>query len=125
MGIRFAWVGEGCPYLLKGKKSMAKRKGFIFTNKKHSDKAIMGSILGIISIASLIIVIFLSYQKQGDAPAGYGLTGLLATIFSVIGLVLGVVTARVRDTYPVFPWLAITLNGVALAAIGFLLYAGM
>ena len=60
---------------------MGKRKNFIFTNKKHSERAIMGTILGVISLVSMGIVIFLSYQKNGETPVSYGLTGLLATIF--------------------------------------------
>lgn len=104
---------------------MAKKRSFIFTNKRHSDKAIMGTILGLISIASLVIVMFLSYQKQGEVPMGYGLTGLLATIFSITGLVLGAITVKEKDNYPVFPWLAIILNGIVLTAIGILLYAGV
>ena len=49
-------ISEGeCPFRVKG---MKKRRNYIFTNKKHSDKAIMSTILGIISTASLGIVIF-------------------------------------------------------------------
>lgn len=104
---------------------MARKRSFIFTNKKHSDKAVMGTILGIISLASLGIVLFLSYQKQGDVPVGYGITGLLATIFAITGLVLGVITSREKDNFPLFPWLAVILNVLVLASLGILLYAGV
>ena len=104
---------------------MARKRSFIFTNKKHSDKAVMGTILGIISLASLGIVLFLSYQKQGDVPVGYGITGLLGTIFSITGLVLGVITSREKDNFPLFPWLAVILNVLVLASLGILLYAGV
>ena len=104
---------------------MARKRNFIFTNKRHSEKAIMGTILGVISMVSLVIVVFLAYQKQGDVPVGYGLTGLLATIFSIIGLVLGGLTVRETDNYVFFPWMAVILNGIVLTAIGILLYAGV
>ena len=104
---------------------MAKKRNFIFTNKRHSEKAIMGTILGVISMVSLVIVVFLAYQKQGDVPVGYGLTGLLATIFSIIGLVLGGLTVRETDNYVFFSWMALILNGIVLTAIGILLYAGV
>lgn len=103
---------------------MPKKKGFIFTNKKHSDKAIMAAILGMISLVSLGIVIFLSYRKQGAAPAGYGVTGLLAAVFSLIGLILGILTVREKESYHFFPWLGTLLNALALGLIGFLLYLG-
>lgn len=103
---------------------MARKKGYIFTNKKHSEKAIMASILGVISLASLAAVVFLSYLKGGDAPAGYGVTGILVTVFSVTGLVLGVLTAREKDMYHLFPWLAIVFNLLALGGISLVLYMG-
>ena len=104
---------------------MGKRRNFIFTNKKHSEKAIMGTILGMISLISLGIVIFMSYQKNGETPVGYGLTGLLATIFSMIGLILGILTLQEKENFRLFPWLGTILNVLALAVIGFLLYVGV
>ncbi len=101
-----------------------KRKNYIFTNKKHSDKAIMSTILGMISIVSMGIVVYLAYSKGGEAPEGYGFTGLLATIFSIIGLVLGVNTVQEKESYRLFPWLGIILNLLSLGGIGLILYMG-
>ena len=84
----------------------------------------MSTILGVISIVSLIIVVYLSYLSGGVAETGYGVTGFLATIFSLIGLGLGIVTVRDKDYYRVFPWLGTILNLVALGMISFLLYFG-
>ena len=85
----------------------------------------MATILGIISLASLGAVLFLTYQKGGEATPGYGLTGILATVFSVIGLVLGILTAREKKYYRFFPLLGIVLNGLVLLEIGFILYLGV
>ena len=104
---------------------MGKRKNFIFTNKKHSERAIMGTILGVISLVSMGIVIFLSYQKNGETPVSYGLTGLLATIFSMIGLILGILTLQEKEYFRLFPWLSTILNVLVLSVMGFLLYAGV
>ncbi len=104
---------------------MGKRKNFIFTNKKHSERAIMGTILGVISLVSMGIVIFLSYQKNGETPVSYGLTGLLATIFSMIGLILGILTLQEKENFRLFPWLSTILNVLVLSVMGFLLYAGV
>lgn len=103
---------------------MTRKKGYIFTNKKHSEKAIMSTILGIISIVSLLIVVFLTYRKGGNAPAGYGVTGILVTLFSLIGLVLGILTIKEKDRYYLFPGLGIVFNLLALVGIGFILYIG-
>lgn len=100
------------------------RRNYIFTNKRHSHRAIMSTILGIISIVSLVIVVYLTYRKDGDAAVGYGFTGLLATLFSLIGLVLGVITVRNKEYYRLFPWLGVGLNLFALGSISLILYLG-
>ena len=101
-----------------------KRKNYIFTNKKHSDKAIMSTILGIISMVSMIIVIYLTYLQEGNATVGYGMTRVFATIFSLTGLGLGLVSLREKETYKLFPWLGTVINVLLLAGIAFLLYLG-
>lgn len=103
---------------------MKKRKGYIFTNKKHSSRAIMSTILGVISLASLGIVVFNAYLSAGEAAVGYGFTGVLATLFSFVGLCLGVVTVREKDYYRLFPVLGILLNLAALGSVSLILYAG-
>ena len=101
-----------------------KRKKYIFTRKKHSDKAIMSTILGMISLVSMGIVVYLAYTKEGAAPEGYGFTGLLATFFSIIGLALGVNTVQEKESYKLFPWLGTLLNLLSLGFIGLILYVG-
>ena len=77
----------------------------------------MATILGIISNGSLVIVLYLSYLSGGAVPLSYGLTGLLAAVFSMTGLILGVVAARDKDTFKFFPVMGTLLN---LAALGIL-----
>lgn len=84
----------------------------------------MATILGIISIASLAIVVFLTYMSAGEAPVGYGVTGLLATVFSAIGLGLSIVTFQDRQYYRVFPVLGIGFNLIALGGVSLILYVG-
>lgn len=97
-----------------------KRKHYIFTNRRDSKQAIMATILGVISNASLGIVIYLSYLSGGNAPISYGLTGLLAMLFSMVGLILGVLTVREKDIFKLFPVLGILLNLIALGILAFL-----
>ena len=91
-----------------------RKKNYIFTNKKHSNRAIMSTILGGISLVSLGIVTYLSYSQGG----------VLATIYSLIGLILGILTLREKDIYRIFPVLGTILNVVALGGVSFLLYLG-
>lgn len=84
----------------------------------------MATILGIISLTSLGIVLFMTYRSAGEAAVGFGFTGLLATIFSTIGLGLGIVTFQDKNYYRVFSVLGTLLNLAALGGISLILYAG-
>ncbi len=103
---------------------MAKKNSYMFTNRKHPKRAIMATILGCISLLSLAVVIYLSYINGGNNPGSAGLTGLFITLFSMIGLVLGVLTILDKDRYLLFPVLAVILNLAALGGISLILYAG-
>ncbi len=103
---------------------MKKRKGFIFTDKKHSNRAVMAAILGVISLASLGLMVFLSYRSGGQVGPGFGVGALLAALYSTIGLILGLVTVQEKEYYRLFPMLGIVLNLLALVGIGLIVYAG-
>lgn len=104
---------------------MGRKRSYIFTNKKHSDRAVMAMILGVISTLSLVSIIYLAYVQEGKVPAGYGVSGLLIAVFSLTGLILGIVTAAEKDMYKLFPGLGIILNLIALIGIGLVVYAGL
>lgn len=84
----------------------------------------MSVILGIISLASLGIVISLSCRHGGAATTGFGFTGVLAFLFSLTGEVLGLITVQDKGYYRLFPVLGTFLNLLALAGIILILYAG-
>ena len=103
---------------------MAQRRGYKFTNKRHSQTAVMSTVFGLLSLISMVIVLYLSYSKAGAAPVGYGVSGILILIFSVIGLVLGIIAVQEKEQFLFFGRLGCVLNGLALAAISGILYAG-
>ncbi len=84
----------------------------------------MATILGIISLISLGVVLFMTYRRDGEAANGYGFTGLLAAVYSMVGLGLGVVTFRDKNYYRLFPVLGTVLNLAALGGISLILYMG-
>ena len=103
---------------------MNRKNSFIFTNKKHTAKGIMGSILGVISLATLGYSIVISYWNKGDVPMQYGAAVFLAMIFAFAGVILGVTSKTERDRYYFFSYLSIVLNVLALATVSMILYAG-
>ena len=103
---------------------MARKNSYMFTNKQHTQKGIMSTILGVISLATLVYAVVMSYLKAGDIPRQYGAAAMLVMIFAFIGIILGVVSKTERDKFFFFTYLGIALNVLALAVISVILYAG-
>ena len=103
---------------------MAKKNSYMFTSKQHTQKGIMSTILGVISLATLSYAIVMSYLRAGDIPQQYGAAAMLVMIFAFVGIILGVVSKTERDKFYFFAYLGIALNVLALAVISVILYAG-
>lgn len=101
---------------------MSQKKNYMFTNRRHSQKAIMSTVFGVLCTVSLVIVLCLSYGSGGNIPVGYGFTGVFATVLSLIGLLLGVLAVREPDRFKLFGWLGILLNSASLGIISGVLY---
>lgn len=97
---------------------------FIFTNKFYSPKGIMATILGVIDLAALVYIIYLTYQNGGVAMERFGTSGLLITLFSFVGLILGILSKSEPDRFYLFSYLGILFNIAALGGVSFILYAG-
>lgn len=103
---------------------MSHKNSYMFTNKSHSQKGIMATILGVISLATLVYAIVMSYRSAGEIPRQYGAAALLVTIFAFVGVGLGLVSRTERDKFYFFSYLGIILNVLALLIISVVLYAG-
>lgn len=103
---------------------MAKRKNYKFTNKVHSPKAVLGTFFGALSCISLIALIYLTYLKKGVAPFNYGVAGILALIFAIVGMVLSVFAVQEKEKFLVFAWIGVALNALAILGVSGILYAG-
>lgn len=101
------------------------RKGaYIFTAKRHPEKGIMSTILAVIAILSIGAAIYQAFKNGGNAVPQYGAVVFLSMIFSLVGMVLGVLSRMEKDNYYLFPYLGIGLNLVALLMVSMILYAG-
>jgi hypothetical protein len=105
-------------------KKIFTKRGYIFTDKKNPRNGIMSTILGIIAVVSICIAVDLAYRNKGQALAQYGAAVLLAVIYSVIGLILGIRSLREPDIFRLFPILGIVFNAIAILAGGAILYLG-
>lgn len=103
---------------------MTGRKNYKFTNKRNTKRGIMSTVYGVLSLVSLIVVVYLAYAAGGVAPVNYGITGVLVTIFAIIGVILAVLSLNEGESYKFFGWLGLLLNGLSLAGISLVLYIG-
>lgn len=103
---------------------MAKKNSYMFTSKQHTQKGIMSTILGIISMVTLAYTIVMSYLRSGDIPRQYGAAALLVMIFAFVGIILGAVSKTERDKFYLFSYIGIVLNVLVLVVISVILYAG-
>ena len=95
---------------------------YVFTDKKHPEKGVFSAGLGLISIVTIVYAVFLSYKNGGQAEARYGVAVLICMLYSVAGLVLGIMSRMEKDIFRLFPNLGIILNVLSLIWVGLLLY---
>ena len=81
-------------------------------------------ILGILSLGTYIMAVYLSYQGKGVSSARYGAAGVLAGVFMTVGLILGIMSLREKETFKLFPVLGMIVNVLAFFALSLILYAG-
>ena len=90
-----------------------------------SERGIMSTVLGILSDVSIGLAVFSSFRIGGRASARLGTVVLVAMLFSIAGLVFGILSRMEKDKFYFFPDLGILLNGIGVCATGFILYAGV
>ena len=104
---------------------MFHRPGYIFTDKKNPERGIMSAILGVIACVSVCLAVYLTSQNKGAAPMQYGSVILLSMVFSIVGMVLGILAMLEKDIFRMFPVLGIILNSLTLIAGCMILYIGV
>ncbi|MBP3279943.1 MAG: hypothetical protein J6M44_13390 [Butyrivibrio sp.] len=101
------------------------RDRYMFTDNRHPEKGVMSAILGCISVTALIAAVVFTYNDGGQAQLRYAAAAMVAAIFSVVGLVLGIMSRMEKDIFKLFPNLGIVLNTLSIAFIIFILVLGL
>ena len=96
-------------------------KGYIFTNKVHSQKGIMSTILGLLSLITLGTAVYFSYLHKGEPSVRYATAALLASVFM---LILGVLSLREQEKFWLFRILGIVMNVLSFIVLSLILFAG-
>ena len=101
------------------------KKNYMFTNKSHPQRGIMSTILGILSDGAIGLTVFSAFEARGNADARMACMVILALIFAIVGLTLGILSRLEKDKFYFFPNVGILLNSIAVLATAFILYIGV
>ncbi|MBR5969798.1 MAG: hypothetical protein IK016_05550 [Lachnospiraceae bacterium] len=102
-----------------------RRRGrFIFTDKKHPWRGIFSVVISVMSFSAVILAVVLTVRGTGGASASAAAGILLALIYAIAGLILGILSRLEREVYLLFPRLGIFLNAAAIVCIGGILFLG-
>jgi len=101
------------------------KKNYMFTNKSHPERGIMSTILGILSDGAIGLAVFSSFKADGASSARLACAVILALVFGIAGLVLGIMSRLEKDRFYFFPNLGIILHSIAVIAIAYILYVGV
>ena len=96
-----------------------------FTVKETKLSTIFAVSLGVISAITVLLLLYLTFLRGGEATLSYGLAGVLASVFSVIGLILSILCINDHYQPHTLGWVGLATNGVAAIAMAGILYLGM
>ena len=97
---------------------MAKKRMYSFAEKKHSQRGLVSTILGGLSLVIFGALAYLAYYLDGEGGAYMGTIGLTGAVFSVM------VSFGEHDTHLLFPKIGSILNGCVLAIGIFVILIG-
>lgn len=95
-------------------------KRYIFTSNRHSKTGMMAFMFGMMSFISFFLAVMFSIRDVDKMAARMGGVGLIAMIFALVGVVLGVMSLRETDVFRIMP-----RTGFAVSLISLILWAGV
>lgn len=96
-----------------------------FSVKEVKLPTIFGASLGGISLSAVMALVYLTFNRGGEATLSYAFAGLLASIFSIAGLVLSILCINDQYQRHGWGWFGCLTNGLAAASMAGILYLGM
>ena len=102
-----------------------RKKHYMFTNKKYSQRGMLSSVLGLIALAGVILSVVLSYREKGAMDPRFGLATFLAFLIAVNGLIQGIRAKLEKDVFLFFPIFGIVSDAFVLLWGVFIVYAGV
>lgn len=103
---------------------MSKHK-YKFTNKKHSIGGVISTFMAIVAIVLVIVAIVTSFKAEGKGGEEVGIFAMMSMVFSVFGLVTGLLSYREFDRYYTFSLIGSLANGIVTVILIMLFLVGI
>ena len=88
-----------------------RRRGYKFTEKKHSRQGILATVLALALLVWYLVFLKLAFQGGGSLSAYYGSAGVVAMIATFVVLVIAAKSLREEDSFQLFPRLVYFIMG--------------
>lgn len=89
-----------------------RRRKYKFSDKKHSVTGIISSCLALAAIICMAAAIVVSAKAHGSGGTLTARLGAVSFIFSIAGIILGLVSFRKTDVYYTFAWTGLIASGI-------------
>ena len=96
-----------------------RRRGYKFTEKKHSRQGILATILATGLLVWYLIFLNLSFQASGSLSAYYGSAGVVAMLATFVVFIVAIKSLKEEDSFQLFPRM-----GVVLALLSMVCWIG-
>lgn len=103
---------------------MVVRKGYMFSSKKHSIMGLISTVLGIISAVMLGAILYLSFQRAGNAGVFVGIIGFISIMTTIWGLIIGIRSFFEEDMYYLTSKLGTGINTLVILAWVYIIIIG-
>ncbi len=104
---------------------MKKRKrGYVYTDKKHSLKGAYASVMGMVSMTGMIMCVYKTVTLHGEALARFGVTALFALVLSIVGVITAFFSLMESGKFYLLSYFGMLLNIITLVGLIWLLVIG-
>lgn len=104
---------------------MKRPRSYLFRSRKQSTTAGISCSMGAISLISCLLMYYKAYQNGGKAQLSYAAVVFVCLVFSLIGMVLAILSRREPDRVYFFSYLGMILNGLVLVLCFVTMYLGL
>ena len=81
---------------------MFRLRKYIYTDKKHTAKGIVGTVLAVLALAVFVLVVYYSFKEKGQADVTISTLGFTSISLSIVGLTSSIMSFWEEEKYYIF-----------------------